>query len=135
MAEKEKKYYEGVGRRKTATARVRIFPKKKGATEVNGKSLPEYFSNKMELVKSARSPLVLLSLEDKFKITALTRGGGTTGQADAIKHGLSRALVKFNPDFRKKLSKADYLTRDDRMKERKKPGLKGARKSPQWGKR
>ncbi len=135
MAEKEKKYYEGVGRRKTATARVRIFPKKKGAIEVNGKTLPEYFSNKLELIKSARSPLVLLNLEDKFKITVLTRGGGTTGQADAVKHGLSRALLKFNPDFRKKLSKADYLTRDDRMKERKKPGLKKARKSPQWGKR
>ena len=133
--EKEKKeYYEAVGRRKTSTARVRIWPDEKYEFIVNGKKLEEYFP--MEgLVKKALSPLELLDLEAKFKITVVVNGGGTTGQAEAVRHGLSRVLVELNPEDRPKLRKKGFLTRDPRMKERKKPGLRGARRAPQWGKR
>jgi len=128
-------YYEGVGRRKTASARVRLYPKDKKKFLVNEKPLEEYFANKLHLIQEAMAPLELLKMGAKLGITVHTKGGGTTGQAGAIRHGLARALVKFNPDFRQKLSKANHLTRDSRMVERKKPGLKKARKAPQWGKR
>ncbi len=134
--EKEQKldYYEGVGRRKTATARVRIWPEKKYEFTVNGKKLEDFFSSE-GLIKKAKSPLEMFNIDSKFGITVHVKGGGVTGQGEAIRHGLSRALVEYNPDWRPKLSKKGFLTRDPRMKERKKPGLKKARRAPQWGKR
>ncbi len=127
-------YFEGVGRRKTAVARVRLFPKLKSEFVVNGKKHSEYFSI-FEMEQTASSPLVLMNLEDKFKIIAKVKGSGSHSQAEAVRHGLSRALVKFNPEFRKRLKKAGFLTRDPRMRERKKFGKKRARKAPQWSKR
>lgn len=128
-------YYEGVGRRKTASARVRLYSKDKKKFVVNGKPLEEYFANKLHLIEEARASLELLKMSSKLGVTVQVKGGGATGQAGAIRHASARALVKFNPDFRQKLSRAGHLTRDSRMKERKKPGLKKARKAPQWGKR
>jgi len=127
-------YFEGVGRRKTAIARVRIFSKLKNEFIVNEKKYSEYFST-YEMQSIVIAPLVLMNMEDKFKITAKVKGSGLHSQAEAIRHGLSRALVKFNPEFRKRLKKAGFLTRDPRMRERKKFGRKRARKSPQWSKR
>lgn len=128
------KYWEGVGRRKTAVARVRIVTRGKKEFLVNEKKLEDYFSVDL-LDKKATAPLDILNLLDKFKVSVRANGGGIDAQAEAIRHGLSRALVKFNPNFRKKLKKAGFLTRDPRMKERKKFGLKKARKAPQWSKR
>ena len=128
------RYWEGVGRRKTAVARVRIFTRGEKEFLVNEKKLSNYFSVSF-LDEKAISPLKLLKLLDKFRITVKVRGGGVDAQAEAIRHGLSRALIKFNPNFRKKLKKAGFLTRDSRMKERKKFGLKRARRAPQWQKR
>jgi small subunit ribosomal protein S9 len=131
---KTKTYFEGVGRRKTAVARVRLYPKSQQGFMVNDKELQDYFSaNESQLI--ALSPLKLINLEDKFKISVKVNGSGFNSQAEAIRHGLSRALIKFKPEFRKRLKKAGYLTRDPRMRERKKFGKKRARKSPQWSKR
>ena len=127
-------YFEGVGRRKTAVARVRIFPKLKNEFIVNEKKYSEYFST-YEMEQRVFSPLTLMNMEEKFKITAKVKGSGLDSQAEAVRHGLARALVKFNPEFRKRLKKAGFLTRDPRMRERKKFGKKRARKSPQWSKR
>ena len=128
------KYWEGVGRRKTAVARVRIFTRGTKDFLVNNKKLKDYFTVAF-LDKKAVSPLGGLSLLDKFKISVKVMGGGVHAQAEAVRHGLSRALVEFNPNFRKKLKKAGFLTRDPRMKERKKFGLKKARRAAQWQKR
>jgi len=127
-------YFEGVGRRKTAVARVRIFSKLKNEFIVNGKSYSEYFST-YEMSHIVKDPLILMNMEEKFKIIAKVKGSGLHSQAEAVRHGLSRALVKFNPEFRKRLKKAGFLMRDPRMRERKKFGRKRARKSPQWSKR
>jgi len=132
--EKEEKYWQGVGRRKCAVAYVKIFKEKDAPFLVNEKPLEKYFPL-FELQKTARAPLELLKLEKKFKILAQVRGGGLVSQAEAIRLGLSRALVSFKEDFRKKLKKAGFLRRDPRVKERKKPGLKRARRAPQWQKR
>jgi len=129
----KERYIEAVGRRRTAIARVRIFSKKEGF-EVNNKKLVEYFPSK-ELQNTALAPLEILNLAGKFLVTVKTRGGGLQGQAEALRHGLARTLIKFNPEFRKRLKKAGYLRRDPRMKERKKYGLKKARRAPQWKKR
>lgn len=131
---KEKKYWEAVGRRKTAVARVRIYDEKEKAFLINNKTVQEYFSQ-FALQKIVFSPLELLNLVDQFSIRVKVKGGGIRGQAEAIRHGLSRVLVMINPNLRKKLKKAGFLTRDPRMKERKKPGLKRARRAPQWQKR
>ncbi len=127
------KYYESVGRRKTAIARVRLF-QGESAFLINGKPLEQYFldSNLQRIVKDA---LNKMECTDKFSISAKVKGGGIHAQAEAIRHGISRTLVAFNPDFRKKLKKAGFLTRDPRMRERKKFGLKRARRAPQWSKR
>ncbi|MBU3918900.1 30S ribosomal protein S9 [Patescibacteria group bacterium] len=127
-------YFEGVGRRKTAIARVRIFPKLKNEFIVNEKKYSEYFST-YEMEQKVFSPLILMNMEEKFKVTVKVKGSGLDSQAEAVRHGLARALVKFNPEFRKRLKKAGFLTRDPRMRERKKFGRKRARKSPQWSKR
>jgi len=131
---KEEKFWQGVGRRKTAVAVVKIFKKKEGSFLVNEKPLEKYFPL-FEQQKTAKAPLELLKLENKFKVLALVNGGGLVAQAEAIRLGLARALVSFKEEFRKKLKKAGFLKRDPRVKERKKPGLKRARRAPQWQKR
>lgn len=131
---KEPKYFQAVGRRKTAVARIRISNKGKKEFLVNDKSYKEYFPT-FELQQMASSSLEEMKNLDRFNISARVRGGGIQAQAEAVRHGISRALVSFSPDFRKKLKKAGYLTRDPRMRERKKFGLKRARRAPQWRKR
>lgn len=132
---KSSQYYEGVGRRKSATARVRVTlsRKKQHSILVNEKPINEYFDisdHQSDVIK----PLSVLGVEN-FDITVKVTGGGITGQADAIQLGLARALVKYDESLKKQLKDNNYLTRDPRVKERKKPGLKKARKSPQWAKR
>ncbi len=135
MSTKDTQYYEGVGRRKTAVARVRIMTNdKKGSVVVNDKSLEEFFGIE-ELRKVVISPLEEVSKKEDFFVSVKVRGGGQRGQAEAIQLGLARALVKVSGDFGKTLGEAGYLKRDPRQKERKKPGLKKARKRPQWSKR
>ncbi len=132
---KSSHYYEGVGRRKAATARVRVTlsRKKEHSIIVNDKSLQEYF-DLSDHQNNVIKPLSVLGVEN-FDITVKVTGGGVTGQADAIQLGLARALVKYDESLKKQLKDNNYLTRDPRGKERKKPGLKKARKSPQWAKR
>lgn len=127
-------YYEGVGRRKRAVARVRLFLEDNGAFMVNDRPLTEYFSRHWDTLH-AREPLEATELENRFTVSVLVKGGGISGQAGAIRLGLARALLKFNPDLRPVLRKGGFLTRDARVKERKKPGLKRARKAPQYTKR
>lgn len=131
----EEKFFQAVGRRKTASATVKIFPKSKEKIFlINKKPIEKYFPL-FEQQKTVFSPLELLGLEKKFKILAEVKGGGPNAQAEAIRHAISRTLVLYNPDFRKKLKKAGFLKRDPRAKERKKFGLKRARRAPQWQKR
>ncbi len=131
---KEKQYIPAVGRRKSATARVRITPDKKMTYLINGKSLDEYFS--VERFRDVvRSPFKVVETKDDFSVSVVVSGGGVSAQADAIRHGIARALIKYNEDLRTALKSAGYLKRDPRSKERKKPGLKKARKRPAWSKR
>lgn len=137
MATKSSKtptYYEAVGRRKTSTARVRVFihSKKKNEITVNDKPLTEFFDVE-ELQTKVVAPLKVLA--GGADVSIKVQGGGTTGQADAAQLGLARALVKFDAELKKQLKDNGHLTRDPRQKERKKPGLKKARRSPQWAKR
>jgi len=123
-----KKYCEAVGRRKQATARVRLFTCRPfegdiGKMTVNGKPYTEFFPT-FELSQSAASPLIKMKSLNRFEVTVIVKGGGIRGQAEAIRHGLSRTLVKFNPDFSKKLKRAGFLMRDPRKKERKNPDSK-----------
>jgi len=128
-------YYYGMGRRKTAVARVRLFPNGDGSITVNGKNGRVYFGEREALTATVTAPLRLLDLNDEYTMTIRVVGGGSSGQAGAIRHALSRALVRVNPEWKATLRKAGFLTRDPRMKERKKPGLKRARKAPQYTKR
>jgi len=128
------RYFEAVGRRKTAIARVRLFTKGEKLFLVNKKPLEKYFPV-FELQETAKAALEKMKCLDKFRITSMVKGGGLSSQAEAIRHGIARALVLFNPDFRKRLKRAGFLKRDPRMKERKKFGLKRARRAPQWQKR
>lgn len=130
----ESRYFESVGRRKTSVARVRLFSKGDSSIIVNDKKLEEYFPT-VELRHTLEEPLRKMKSLDKFKITVKVSGGGIHSQAEALRHGIARALIKFNADFRKRLKKASLLTRDPRMKERRKFGLKKARKAAQWSKR
>lgn len=125
--------FTGVGRRKTSSARVRIRPGS-GIVTVNGKDLETYCYTE-QLAKSAIMPLYVTETKDTLDVRVRVEGGGPTGQAGAISHGIARALQKMNPDFRPALKKAGLLTRDPRMKERKKPGQPGARKRFQFSKR
>ena len=128
-----KMQYCGTGRRKSSVARVRLIPGT-GVITVNKKDLNDYFG--MEIVKrEVRRPLEVAGVEGKFDVIATVTGGGFTGQAGAIKHGIARALLNVDEEFRSTLKKAGYLTRDPRMKERKKYGLKAARRAPQFSKR
>lgn len=130
MAEK---YYEGIGRRKTSSARVRIMPGS-GKFTVNGKSGPDYFT-RMGDMDSILDPMKAVDMEGKLDVTVLVRGGGVTGQTGAVLHGVARALIKMEPELRPVMRSGGFLTRDSRMKERKKPGLKRARKAPTYTKR
>ena len=135
MVNKKERYYEGVGRRKTSVARVRIVEVKESAEIViNGNPIDDFF-NTEELKTTAFSPLDAVSAKGRFDISIKVKGGGQRGQAEAIQLGLARALVKFDGEFQGSLKELDYLKRDPRQKERKKPGLKKARRSPQWSKR
>ena len=138
-------YYEGVGRRKRATARVRLYADPQslsmvgqgaqlGEIVVNGKLAQEYFPRHGDFAL-ATEPLQAAGLSGTFFVSVLVKGGGVTGQVGAVRHGLARALLKVNPDLRSILRKGGFLTRDAREKERKKPGLKRARKAPQYTKR
>jgi|SRR3989344_4232651 len=127
-------YFEAVGRRKTAIARVRIWPAAKKEIVINGKELDQYFRVKA-LHDILVEPLIKSGLSAEFKIYVKVSGGGLRAQAYAIRHGLSRALVLAHPDIKKVLKTSGLLTRDSRKKERKKAGLKGARRAPQWSKR
>lgn len=132
-AKRPERYVEAVGRRKTATARVRIFTRP-GEFLVNNRPHQQYFPH-LELLRIAEEALQKMKLMGRFKVSAKIQGGGIHAQAEALRLGLARGLVTFNPDFRKRLKRAGFLSRDARMKERKKPGLKRARKAPQWQKR
>lgn len=126
-------YFYGTGRRKKSVARVRVYPGT-GSITINDRDIDDYFG--LETLKLiVRQPLVLTGTAEKFDIVCRVNGGGVTGQAGAIRHGLSRALLLFDEELRPTLKKAGLLTRDPRMKERKKYGLKGARRAPQFSKR
>lgn len=127
-------YWEAVGRRKTATAQVRLWARGEKEFLVNDKPYQEYFLS-LKLQQVARASLEKMKTSDRFKVSAKVKGGGLSGQAEAVRHGIARALVKFNSSFQKRLKKAGFLTRDPRMRERKKFGLKRARRAPQWRKR
>ncbi len=134
LASKPDRYFEAIGRRKTAVARVRLFTRGDKQFLVNGKQYQEYFTLLQDQETSTASMKKMKCL-DKFKVTVIVKGGGRNAQAEAVRHGTARVLVDFNANFRKRLRKAGFLTRDPRMRERKKFGLKRARKSPQWAKR
>ena len=126
-------YFEAVGRRKTATARVRLFSGE-GQIVVNGRSVDEYFDREIDILH-LREPLEATNTAGSFDVSVLVKGGGISGQAGAVRHGIARALAVADPNMRPELRRAGYLTRDARSKERKKPGLKRARKAPQYTKR
>jgi len=132
--ETKTKYFEAVGRRKTAVARARITPAAKDNYEINGKDLASYFVT-AEMQKIVMSAFADSKIAQKFKVTALMNGGGIHSQAEALRHAISRALLEYDIELRKKLKKLGFLKRDPRAKERRKFGLKKARKSPQWSKR
>ena len=126
-------YFYGTGRRKHSVARVRVYPGS-GNITINNRSIDDYFGlDTLKLI--VRQPLALTETAEKFDIVCTVTGGGVTGQAGAIRHGLSRALLEYDAELRPVLKKAGFLTRDPRMKERKKYGLKAARRAPQFSKR
>jgi small subunit ribosomal protein S9 len=128
------RYLEAIGRRKTAIARVRISAPNGAGYVINKKSLQDYFPDP-EMQSIVCSAFDKTGLAGKFSVSALLKGGGLHAQAEAVRHGISRALIDFSPELKKRLKKTGFLTRDPRMRERKKFGLKRARKSPQWAKR
>lgn len=131
--EKSRNFLQNVGRRKTSVARVRLFTKGDGKITVNGKDFKDYFPGQ-ELQGLVKSPIKRVGAEN-FDISVKVKGGGIHSQAEAVRHGISRALLIANQGFRKRLKRAGFLKRDARMKERRKFGLKKARKAPQWSKR
>lgn len=133
MASKE--YFYGLGRRKAATATARLYANGKGDVQINGKSAEAFLDGNKTLLAELTDPLAAVSKQKDFDITILVKGGGTSGQVDAIKLAISRALVQISEDFKGTLGKAGFLKRDARVVERKKYGLKGARKREQFSKR
>ena len=134
MYESKRKYFYGTGRRKSSVARVRVYENGTGAITINGRDIDNYFGlDTLKLI--VRQPLVSTDMLGKVDVVVNVCGGGVTGQAGAIRHGISRALLTVNPEYRPTLKAAGFLTRDPRMKERKKYGLKGARRAPQFSKR
>ena len=133
MAKKSDVKYYGTGRRKSSVARVYLTAGK-GEITINGRSIDDYFGT--DILKTiVRQPLAVTDTEGKFDINVTVKGGGTTGQAGAVRHGISRALLQADAEYRPALKKEGFLTRDPRMKERKKYGLKAARRAPQFSKR
>ena len=134
MYESKKKYFYGTGRRKSSVARVRVYENGTGSIIINGREIDNYFGlDTLKLI--VNQPLVAANLVGKVDVIVSVAGGGVSGQAGAIRHGLSRALLQLNPEYRATLKAAGFLTRDPRMKERKKYGLKAARRAPQFSKR
>ncbi|MCD8188947.1 MAG: 30S ribosomal protein S9 [Clostridiales bacterium] len=134
MYQSKKPYLYGTGRRKSSVARVRVYEGGTGSITINNRDIDDYFGlDTLKLI--VRQPLVATNNTDKVDIVVTVSGGGVTGQAGAIRHGISRALLGMDPEYRAILKKAGYLTRDSRMKERKKYGLKAARRAPQFSKR
>jgi len=134
MYQSKNPYKYGTGRRKSSVARVHLFENGTGKITINGRDIEEYFG--LETLKMVvRQPLNTTSTVGKVDIVATVEGGGVSGQAGALRHGISRALLQVNPEYRPLLKKAGFLTRDPRMKERKKYGLKAARRAPQFSKR
>ena len=134
MYESKKNYFYGTGRRKSSVARVRVYENGTGTITINGRDINDYFGlDTLKLV--VNQPLVTTATVGKFDIVVTVAGGGVSGQAGAIRHGISRALVQLNPENRPALKAAGFMTRDPRMKERKKYGLKAARRAPQFSKR
>ncbi len=131
---KDTQYIEAVGRRKTSTARVRITPAKKTDVTINGKAVEEYFKTPT-LRQKVSEPLTVEGVAKEFTVSVKVIGGGSSSQSEAVRHGIARALTKFEETLRKPLKSAGYLKRDPRMKERRKFGLKKARRAPQWSKR
>ena len=134
MYESKRQYQYGTGRRKSSIARVRVYENGTGSIIINGRDIDDYFGlDTLKLI--VRQPLVSTDTIGKVDIICTVKGGGVTGQAGAIRHGISRALLTLNPEYRATLKAAGFLTRDPRMKERKKYGLKAARRAPQFSKR
>ena len=134
MYQSNKPYLYGTGRRKSSVPRVHLFPNGTGSIIINGRDIDDYFG--LDTLKMVvRQPLVLTENTDKFDVIVNVKGGGYSGQAGAIRHGIARALLQVDEDLRPALKKAGFLTRDPRMKERKKYGLKAARRAPQFSKR
>ena len=134
MYESKRKYFYGTGRRKSSVARVRVYENGTGAITINGRDIDNYFGlDTLKLI--VRQPLVSTDMLGKVDVVVNVCGGGVTGQAGAIRHGVSRALLGLNAEYRAVLKAAGFLTRDPRMKERKKYGLKAARRAPQFSKR
>ena len=134
MYQSKKPYLYGTGRRKSSVARVHVFPNGTGSITINGRDIEEYFG--LDTLKMiVRQPLVSTATEGKVDIVATVKGGGVSGQAGALRHGIARALLLADGEYRAILKKAGFLTRDPRMKERKKYGLHKARKAPQFSKR
>ena len=132
--EKLEKYWTGVGRRKTAVARAKLSAKGEKEFLVNDKPYQEYFPG-LDFWQIAEASLKKMKALNRLRVLVKVKGGGYHSQAEAVRHATARALVKFNPNFRKRLRRSGYLTRDSRMRERKKFGLKRARRAPQWKKR
>ena len=134
MYKSKKPYHYGTGRRKSSVARVHLFPNGTGSVTINGREMDDYFG--LETLKLiVRQPLETVGLVGKVDIVATVAGGGVTGQAGAMRHGIARALLEMDAEYRPALKAAGFLTRDPRMKERKKYGLKAARRAPQFSKR
>ena len=134
MYESKKKYFYGTGRRKSSVARVRVYENGTGSIIINGREIDNYFGlDTLKLI--VNQPLLATDMVGKVDVVVTVAGGGVSGQAGAIRHGISRALLGVNPEYRASLKAAGFLTRDPRMKERKKYGLKAARRAPQFSKR
>lgn len=133
LMKRDGRYFYANGKRKTSVARVRLYENGKGDIIVNNRPIKEYFFG--DLISSVKAPLKIANALRLFDITALVEGGGVASQADAVRHGISKALLEYDPELRSQLKKAGFLTRDARSKERKKYGLKRARRAPQWAKR
>ncbi len=134
MATTTQRYHYGTGRRKSAVARVRLVPGS-GVITVNGKEMTDYFGGRSILHTTVQQPLVLTNTSSTYDVVVKVVGGGNNGQAGAVRHGIARALAKSDDELRSTLKQAGFLTRDARVKERKKVGLKRARKAPQYTKR
>ena len=133
LMQKDGHYFYANGKRKTAVARVRLYENGKGEIVVNNKNANDYFFG--ELLGSIKAPLKIANALKLFDIVALIQGGGISAQADALRHGISKALLEYDPELRSELKRMGFLTRDSRVKERKKFGLRRARRAPQWAKR